>query len=157
MKLRSAKDASSLGAQCWISSVTGFLNLQGAEIQKTGLKSSECPGSWKGPDRLALMFIVHVHCFMPVGRLSSGTLSFIPYPSHSKKPPSIETSKCVSLITSTPRMESIPSVKSRLNNTVLYSTTKKWNVPSIDWSRVKKVTSLLGTGCCKRKECELWV
>ena len=104
MKLRSAKDASSLDAQCWISSVTGFTNLQSAEIQKTGLRSSESSGSWKGPERLALMFILH--SFMLVGRQSSEILSISPYPIHSKEPPLVETTKSVSAITSTPQMES---------------------------------------------------
>ena len=104
MKLRSAKDALTLDAQCWISSVTGFSNLQSAEIQKTGLRRSESSGSWNGPERHALMFILHSS--MPVGRLSSETLSLSPYPFHSKEPPLVETTKSVSAITSTSRMES---------------------------------------------------
>ena len=104
MKLRAAKDASSLDAQCWISSVTSFSNLQSAEIQKTGLRKSESSGSWNGPDRLALMFILHSS--MPEGRLSSEILSLTPYPFHSKEPPLVETTKSVSSITSTSRMDS---------------------------------------------------
>ena len=37
--------SSSLSAQCWISSVTGFVNLHGAAIQKTGLRKFESSGS----------------------------------------------------------------------------------------------------------------
>ena len=104
MKLRSAKDASSLDAQCWISSVTGFLNLQSAEIQKTGLRSSESSGSSNSPDKLALMFILHSS--MPVGRLSLETPSLSPNPTHSKENSLVEMTRSVSPITSTPRMES---------------------------------------------------
>ena len=109
MKLRSAKDASSLHAQCWISRVTGFLNLQSAEIQKTGLRSSESSGSSNGPDRLALMFILLSS--MPVSRLSLETPSLSPYPSHSKKSPLVETMKSASPIISTPRIESKEKIK----------------------------------------------
>ena len=104
MKLRSLKDASSLDAQCWISSMTGFLNLQSAEIQKIGLSSFESSGSSNGPDKLALMFILHSS--MPVGRLSSEILSLSPYPSQSKEDALAETTKLVSPTTSTPRIES---------------------------------------------------
>ena len=116
MKLRSAKDASSLDAQCWISSVTGFLNLQSAETQKTGLRRSESSGRRNGPDRLALMFILHSS--MPLRRLSSGILSLSPYPTHSKEDPLVEMTKSVSPIISTPCMES-KSKHEKLNNIFL--------------------------------------
>ena len=82
----------------------GFLNLQSAEIQKTGLRSSESSGSWNGPDKLALMFILH--CSMSVGRLSLKTSSLSPYPTHSKENSLVEMTRSVSPITSTPCMES---------------------------------------------------
>ena len=155
MKLRSAKDASSLDAQCWISSVTSFSNLQSAEIQKTELKRSESSGSWNGPDRLALMFILHSS--MPVGRLSLEILSLTPYPFHSKEPPLVETTKSVSPITSTSRMDSNYVVD--YNN--LYISQNKTFVRQIDlpmifslegWWWVWTVTSSLATRCCKWKQ-----
>ena len=103
-KLRSVKDASSLDAQCCSSRVMGFLNLQSAEIQKTGLRRSESSGSSNGPDKHALMFILH--CSMSVGRLSLKTSSLSPYPTHSKENSLVEMMRLVSPITSTPRMES---------------------------------------------------
>ena len=109
MNVRSEVDAASLDAQCWMSSVTGFMELQGAEIQNTGLRRSESSGSWNGPERLALMFMLH--SFMPPGRLSSKTDRFNPYPFHLKKLPLEETTKSVSAITSTPQMESRASIK----------------------------------------------
>ena len=89
--------------------MTDFLNLQSAEIQKTGLRRSESSGISNGPDKLALMFIPHSS--MPVGRLSSETPSLSPYPSHSKNSPLVETMKSVSPITSTPRIESKQRIK----------------------------------------------
>ena len=156
MKLRSAKDASSLDAQCWMSSVTSFSNLQSAEIQKTGLRRSESSGSWNGPDRLALMFILDSS--MPVGRLSLEILSLTPYPFHSKEPPLVETTKSVSSITSTSRIDS--------NYVVDYNSTRNIFVKPIDlpiifslkgrwW--VWTVTSSLATGCCKWKQMESYV
>ena len=103
-KFRSAKDASSLDAECWISRVTDFSNLQSAEIQKTGLRRSESSGRRNGPDKLALMFILHSS--MPVGRLSLEILSLSPYPTHSKEHSLVEMTKSVSPITCTPCMES---------------------------------------------------
>ena len=95
--------SSSLRAQCWISSVTGLLNLQGDEIQKTGLRRSESSGSWNCPERLAPMLIRHSS--IPTGRLPSGTWSLNPYPSHWKQVPWFGTVNAVSPITSTPRIQ----------------------------------------------------
>ena len=152
MKLRSAKDASSLDAQCWISSVTSFSNLQNAEIQKTGLRRSESSGSWNGPDRLALMFILHSST--PVGKLSSEILSLSPYPFHSKELPLVETTKSISSITSTPRIGS--------NYVVDYNSTRNIFIKPIDLPIIFSlegwclwaVTSLLATGYCKWKQIE---
>ena len=95
--------SSSVSAQCWISKVTGFVNLQGAEIQKTGLRRSEPSGSWNCPARLTLMLILH--SVVPGERLSLETWSLSPYPFQWNEPRSVETVNSTSPATSTPWIE----------------------------------------------------